>query len=109
MNSSDVEWLEKIFEQHKEDQQKYLDEKFRIINDKLDIGTNNCEVYRTRCIERVDKCLECHTKDIKDVAASSTRKAVIAGAASVIITLLLWTAFGTEALDHVLTFLGFRV
>lgn len=109
MNGDDIKWLEKLFEQHKEDQRIYLDDKFETVsrkfdavNKKLDIRVNDCKDCRA-CIDdniaSIGSKLETYNKD-------STKKVVVGSAVAVVITLLLYAVFGTDAINYVLAMLG---
>ena len=106
MNNSDVAWMEKLFKQHKEDQQHYLDDKFasvgkkfETINKKLDDYQVNCEKCRVACRVAVDS-------NIKEIDKNATKKVFIGSAVAVLASILLWALFGTDALKEVLTYLG---
>lgn len=102
MNGSDVKWLKEMFEQHNKDQQKYLDAKF----DALD--RNMCDIKEGVAEMKIEiEDVEAVALDAVDDAEEKLEKKIyLTGAAAVVISLLLWTAFGTDALAIVLKFLG---
>lgn len=108
MNSSDVAWLEKLFGQYKEDQQKYLDEKFETLKTKiedlckdLNEREEDCKSFREGCMEETKKCINCLSTQVDECAANATKKSAISAGVAIFLSLLLWTAFGTKAFSHV--------
>ena len=106
MNSSDVKWLEKVFEQYKEDQRIYLDSKFDAICEKLDTRRAECQAWTARCRNCVDKTLSEIEKEVTDCKKSSTAKTIVGSVGAVVMTILLWTALGTDALHDLIILLG---
>ncbi len=106
MNSSDVKWLEKVFEQYKEDQRLYLDDKFDTIASKLDERRAECQAWTARCRSCVDKTLREIEDEVKDCKKTSTAKTVVGSVGAVVMTILLWTALGTDALHDLIMLLG---
>lgn len=98
MNGSDIKWLKDMFEQHNKDQQKYLDTKFEALDEnisELKASVGNLQIE----IEDVEAaCLEC----MEDELEKTNRKIYFASASAVILSLLLWTAFGTNAVEIIL-------
>lgn len=101
MNSDEVKWLKELFEQHKKDQEKYLDAKFQGLDVKL-IELKDSVEELTEDIEDVElTCLACLDDEIK----KTDKKIIVGSAGAVAVALLLWTAFGTNALSIVLKWL----
>jgi predicted transcriptional regulator len=88
-----------IFEQHKEDQQIYLDDKFNVVNNKLDARAQDCKDCRKCLDEDIEKLGE----KIEENNASSTKKVIIGSGIS---SFILWMAFGADALHYLLALLG---
>jgi len=102
MNSDEVKWLEKLFEQHKEDQQKYLDAKFDSVATQLKDVKESVEDL-TEDIDDVEAaCVAC----IDELEEKTNKKIIIGSAGAVVAALLLWTAFGTNAIGVVLKWLS---
>ncbi len=102
MNGSDIKWLKEMFEQHNKDQQKYLDTKFKALDDNISelkesVGNLQLEIEDVEAA-----CLEC----MDDELEKTNKKIYFASASAVILSLLLWTAFGTDALAIVLKFIS---
>jgi len=101
-NSHDVTWMEKLFRQYREDQRKYLDEKFDDIGKKLDNRIKDCKDCRA-CI---DSNILALNEEIKKNNKDTTRKVLVGGAVAVAISITLWSLFGTDAISIVLSYLG---
>jgi hypothetical protein len=95
VNGDDIKWLEKLFEQHKKDQQRYLDNKFNVVNSKLDTRAQDCKDCR-KCL---DEDIEELDVKIEETNKKSTKKAIIGCASAVGLSILLWTAYGAGAVD----------
>jgi hypothetical protein len=102
VNGDDIKWLEKLFEQHKEDQQIYLDDKFNVVNNKLDVRAQDCKDCRKCLDEDIEKLGE----KIEENNASSTKKVIIGSGVAIISSFILWMAFGADALHYLLALLG---
>jgi len=102
MNGADVKWLEKMFEQHKEDQQLYLDTKFDNLSEQIGEIKDTVEDVEVALIADIDNVEE----DMKELEKKTNKKIVIGGVVAVVSTLSLWTIFGTDALAMVLRFLS---
>jgi seryl-tRNA synthetase len=102
MNGADVKWLEKMFEQHKEDQQLYLDTKFDNLSEQIGEIKDTVEDVEVALIADIDNVEE----DMKELEKKTNKKIVAGGAGAVLVTLTLWTIFGTDALAIVLRFLS---
>ena len=106
MNSSDVKWLEKVFEQYKDDQRIYLDDKFASLAVKLDERRAECKAWTQRCRTCVDSNMGDLSSSIDECKKASTTKAILGSAVAVFLTMLLWTAFGTDALHDIIMLIG---
>ncbi len=101
MNGSDVKWLKEMFEQHNSDQQLYLDTKFEHLEKKIDERTASldediCEV----CDDLEQLEVVCAVME-DDLTEKITKTTLIGSAGAVGLSLVLWTAFGTNALSVV--------
>jgi hypothetical protein len=109
MNGTDVKWLKEMFDQHNVDQQKYLDAKFESVEDKVG-DVREAVVDLTTEIEDVE-AVGMHSIDEVEDKVDKVEKGVIKKVAygmggAVVLSLLLWTALGTDALAIVLKFIG---
>ncbi len=109
MNGNEVKWLKEMFEQHKVDQQKYLDSKFESVEEKVaDVKTAVCDL--TEEIEDVEAVVTQSIDDVEDkvdeVEKGVTKKILYGMGGAVVMSLLLWTALGTDALAVVLRLIG---
>lgn len=102
MNSDEAKWLKELFDQHKADQQLYLDSKFENIATKIkevkesvDDLQEDIEDVEVTCLALLD-----------DVEESTNKKIVVGSVGAIALSLLLWTAFGTNALSVVLKWLA---
>ena len=102
MNDSDVKWLEKLFQQHRDDQQHYLDDKFETINKKLDTRAQDCK----NCRACIDNNIASLGGKIDECNNRSTKKVVVGSAVAVAVTLVLYAAFGTDAFSYVIGLIG---
>lgn len=102
MNGADVKWLKELFEQHKEDQQKYLDAKFESVNDNIQ------EVKEgMRDLQEDIEDVEIACTEWVDDLEEKTNKRIIAGSAgAIVVSLLLWATFGTRAIEVILKFIS---
>jgi hypothetical protein len=66
MNGSDVKWLKEMFEQHNEDQQKYLDAKFEGLAEKIDGLADDIDDVEAVCTAGLD--------DIEDQIEENEKK-----------------------------------
>ncbi len=103
MNGDDIKWLEKLWEQHNEDQQKYLDNKFDVVNDKLDTRAQDCKDCR-KCL---DEDIEELDEKIEEVSKGSTKKVIYGSIGAVSTSLILWTAYGAGAINYIIKFVKF--
>ena len=103
MNGDDIKWLEKLWEQHNEDQQRYLDDKFDVVNNKLDTRAQDCKDCR-KCL---DEDIEELDEKIEETDKSSTKKTIIGSVGAVCISIVLWTAFGAGAIDYAIGIIKF--
>lgn len=106
MNGEDIKWLEKLFDQYKKDQQRYLDEKFTTVGEKIDLMSNSCTSFRTDCRAcldaKIDSVCDRLTKDEKLL----NKKIAIGAGIAVVISTTLWALFGTDAAVTVLKYLS---
>jgi len=102
MNGADVKWLEKMFEQHKEDQQLYLDAKFNNLSEQIGDIKESVEDVEVTLIADIDEIED----DMKELEKKTNKKIITGGIVAVVSTLALWTIFGTDALAIVLKFLS---
>jgi hypothetical protein len=103
VNGEDIKWLEKLWGQHNKDQQRYLDDKFNVVNNKLDTRAQNCKDCR-KCL---DEDIEELDEKIEGVSASTTKKIVFGSIGAVSTSLILWTAYGAGAINYVIRFVKF--
>lgn len=109
MNGTDVKWLKEMFDQHNIDQNKYLDAKFESVEEKVaDVKVAVSDL--TEEIENVEAVVTGSLDDLEDVVEekekSMHKKIVYGMGGAVVLSLLLWTALGTDALAIVLKFIG---
>jgi len=109
MNGTEVKWLKEMFDQHNVDQQKYLDAKFESVEEKVaDVKTAVSDL--TEEIEDVEAVVMHSIDEVEDkvdkVEKGVIRKIAYGMGGAVILSLLLWTALGTDALAIVLKFIG---
>jgi hypothetical protein len=109
MERKDAEWLEKLFIQYKEDQiliaeklaegtRLYFDAKFNALEDQISGVKESVEDVEVTLISDLED-LEC---ELKDLEKKTTKKVIAGTVAAIIITLSLWTIFGTDALAVIL-------
>ncbi len=103
MNGDDVVWLEKLWNQHKEDQTKYLDNKFDVVNDKLDTRAQDCK----ECRKCLDEDIEELGEKVEETGKNSTKKAMIGSVSAICVSIVLWTAFGAGAVDYAIGIIKF--
>jgi hypothetical protein len=102
MNGTEVKWLKEMFEQHNEDQQKYLDAKFESLGDKIDTLASDIDDVEAVCAVGFDEI-----EDKVDENEKKTNKKIAYGmVAAVLVSLSFWTIFGTDAIAIVLKALG---
>jgi hypothetical protein len=102
MNGSDVKWLKEMFEQHNEDQQKYLDAKFEGLSVQIGNLADDVDDIEAVCTVGLDEI-----EDKVDENEKKTNKKIAYGmVAAVLISLSMWTIFGTDAIAIVLKALG---
>lgn len=102
MNGEEVKWLEKLFEQYKEDQQKYLDSQFQSVSDKLGNLKESVDNLQEDIEDVEVACTEC----IDDLEESTNKKIIAGSAGAVVVSLLLWATFGTRAIEVILKFIS---
>lgn len=102
MNSIDVAWLEKLFRQHKEDQQVYLNAKFNSMGEKID----DVKEQVGELAEDIEDVEVVCTDNIDDIEKKINKRIIAGSVGAIIVTLSLWTIFGTDALAIVLRLLG---
>lgn len=113
MNDSEVKWLEKVFKAHKEEQQLYLDTRFNNLEEKIN-EVKDITVSTSLLVSLQEKnCIECRgcisdeIKKSKDECEQTSTKKVIAGSViTIIATITLWTAFGTDIAKYLLGLVG---
>jgi hypothetical protein len=102
MNGTEVKWLKEMFEQHNKDQQLYLDTKFEGLGEKIDNLATDIEDVEAVCSVALDDI-----EDKVDENEKKTNKKITYGmVAAVLISLSMWTIFGTDAIAIVLKALG---
>lgn len=94
MNGTEVKWLKEMFKQHNKDQQKYLDAKFEGLGDKIDNLADDIDDVEAVCSVALDDIEE----KVEENEKKTNKKIVIGSAGAIILTILLWTALGTDAL-----------
>jgi len=113
MERKDAEWLEKLFTQYKEDQmliaeklaeatKLYFDSKFDNVGLQLEGVKESIESVEVTLVADLDD-LEC---DIRDIEKKTNKKIIASGVGAIIVTLSLWTIFGTDALAILLKFIS---
>ena len=103
MNGDDVIWLEKLFKQHRVDQQMYLDDKFNVVNKKLDTRAQDCK----ECRKCLNEDIESLDEKIEEADKGSTKKVVIGSVSAICVSIVLWTAFGAGAVDYAIGIIKF--
>jgi hypothetical protein len=113
VNGDDIKWLEKLFEQHKEDQQKYLEDKFDSLNASLINLDEVLKLAKADALDlnkiRVKDCKDCRLclnsniadldRKIEEADKKSTKKVAVGSIGAVFISIVLWTAYGAGAID----------
>lgn len=102
MNGADVKWLEKMFKQHKEDQQLYLDTKFDTLKTQIEDIKDSVEDVEVALVADLDDI----EIDLKELEKKTNKRIIVGGAGAVVVTLTLWTIFGTNALAVILRLIG---
>ena len=109
MNGDDIKWLEKIFGQHKAEQQLYLDTKFKNLEEKIREVKEIASTTGASLVESEKQCLACRAclhneieEAKKETRKNTNKKLVITGVVSVIAALTLWTAYGAEIVKFLL-------
>ena len=108
MNGSEVKWLKEMFQQHNRDQQLYLDSKFGALEAKMDKREESCKDCRD-CIHGKIDSVELEVEDLdevvlileNDLRSRIVKSVAVGSAGAVFLSLVLWTAFGTNALTVV--------
>ena len=109
MNGEDKKYLEKLFEQHKEDQQLYLDAKFGTVEEKINDCQSKMEDIKNGMQDAEKKCLKCRScidnkikESEQELRASTTKKVITGSVIAVITTITLWAAFGQDIVKVIL-------
>lgn len=102
MNGDDVKWLKELFDQHKKDQEKYLDSKFESLATKIDEVKNSVDDLQDEIEDVEVACVEC----IDDLEERQNKRIVIGSGTAVVVALAAWTIFGTDAIKIILGFFG---
>lgn len=113
MNDRDVKWLEKLFNQHKEDQHSYLEDKFNGLEGQLeDVKNEVREVKEMRGEDQRDckdcrLCLERKITEVDGAAKSRDNKLRIDGikVGAVIVLGLISLIFHQPALAFIMKYL----
>jgi hypothetical protein len=109
INDEDTKWLEKMYQQHIADQEKVAEKLAEVTKMYFDAKFEGLKVQIEgvkESVEGVEVTLAADVEDIvcdlKDLEKSTNKKILAGGAGAIIITLTLWTIFGTDALAVIL-------
>jgi hypothetical protein len=116
LNGEEIKWLKELFDQHKKEQQLYLDTKFDGIERKLDEVKIISVSAAEGIIESEKHCLVCKSelcKNIentkKDLKKMINKRLVAGGIITGVATLSLWAAFGTDIVKMIIAIFAGKV